>query len=98
MACFSLGCNLLLALHAMQVVMPFIIILGVGGFHRPAASCFGLNGVEWHNRDIASIGAISQQFSHRYRPSIPPTATPFRHLGSLGENFLVNNCGMYDSF
>ena len=36
MACFSLGCNLLLALHAMQVVMPFIIILRVGGFHRPA--------------------------------------------------------------
>ena len=27
-----------------------------------------------------------------------PTATPLRHLGSLGENFLVNNCGMYDSF
>ena len=25
-------------------------------------------------------------------------STPFRHLGSLGENFLVNNCGMYDSF
>ena len=24
--------------------------------------------------------------------------THFRHLGSLGENFLVNNCGMYDLF
>ena len=31
-------------------------------------------------------------------PSESPTATPLRHLGSLGENFLVNNCGMYDSF
>ena len=25
-------------------------------------------------------------------------ATSLRHLGSLGENFLVNNRGMYDSF
>ena len=25
-------------------------------------------------------------------------ATLLRHLGSLGENILVNNCGMYDSF
>ena len=25
-----------------------------------------------------------------------PDCTPLRHLGSLGENFLVNNCGMYD--
>ena len=25
-------------------------------------------------------------------------STPLIHLDSLGENFLVNNCGMYDSF
>ena len=30
--------------------------------------------------------------------SATPTTTAFRHLGSLGENFLVNNCDMYDSF
>ena len=33
-----------------------------------------------------------------YWPSQSQTATPLRHLGSLGENFLVNNCGMYDLF
>ena len=48
----------------------------------------------WHNCDIAPIGAISRLVN----ASQSPTATPLRHLGSLGENFLVNNCGMVDSF
>ena len=46
-----------------------------------------------HNRDIAPVWAISRVVN----PSQSTTATPLRHLGSLGENFLVNNCGMYDS-
>ena len=40
-----------------------------------------------HNHDITQIG-----------PSQAPTATPLRHLSFLGENFLVNNCGIYDLF
>ena len=48
----------------------------------------------WHNRDIAPFGAISRVVN----PLQSPTATPLRHLSSLGENSAVNNCGMYDSF
>ena len=47
----------------------------------------------WHNRDIKP-GAISLTVN----PSQSPMPTPLRHLGSLGENFAVNNCGMYDLF
>ena len=31
-------------------------------------------------------------------PTQSLTTTPLGHLGSPDENFLVNNCGMYDSF
>ena len=44
----------------------------------------------------SATGAVVE--SHMYWPSQSLTAMLFRHLGSLGENFPVNNCGMYDSF
>ena len=61
--------------------------------------------LKWHNCDIAPIGAIIQVvFIYVWFilkndwSSQSLTTTPLRHLGSLGENLPVNNCGMYDSF
>ena len=36
----------------------------------------------------SSMITIDTFYAHRFK----------RHLGPLGKNFLVNNCGMYDSF
>ena len=48
-----------------------------------------------HNHYTVQIWAIFQVvLSQVLAVPIPPTVTLFRHFGSLGENFLVNNCGM----
>ena len=49
----------------------------------------------WHNRDKASIGAISWVVFSQVLAIPIPNNHPIK---TLGENFPVNNCGMYDSF
>ena len=56
--------------------------------------------INWqnHNHNIPPTGAISQAVFLQMLAISIPDHHPCGHMDSPGENFLVNNCGMYDSF
>ena len=83
--CLSTGELGLLLVH-----LPLWCFQFSGAYFDCCGGCYGLAGSLLEGSHEGSTWFVQDLHVK------PRVATPFRHLGSLGENFLVNNCGMYD--
>ena len=99
--CVVLCCVVLCCVVLCCVVLCCVVLCCESGKKRDRSLPLTLRTLDqgfWAQSLNGLSGAIFRVVLSQVLASRSPTATPFRHLGSLGENFLVDNCGMYDLF